>query len=326
MSTRRHDVRDSRYCLIGQRTHEQDLIGHVLERESGLWTVINLPMRYEVGVARVRVAGWSPKREDPRRAEGELLWAERFPEEEVKALERSLGPYAVAAQLQQRPSPRKGGMFPKEAWGEPVGVVQWGRVRKVVRYWDKAETEGGGKFSYGVLMFQLSFGSGKDQLETYLVYDVVRGQWSSRQREDIIHRTAVLDSELLSDIREQYPQLPELEIWEEQEPGSGGKESAELTIARLAGFAVFAEPPKGDKETRARAYAAQQQGHNVSLFRAAWNTAFIHEHAFFPNGAFVDQVDAAAGAFRKLVLQQGKVGGSMRPHRSRGAAAIRRNR
>ena len=89
-------------------------------------------------------------------------------------------------------------------------------------------------------------------------------------------------------------------MWVEQEPGSGGRESAELTISDLAGWIVTADKVTGDKATRAEPYAAQVQGGNVLLQAADWNTKFKDEHEFFPNGPYKDQVDAAGGAFAKL--------------------------
>ena len=52
---------------------------------------------------------------DPRTEPGELLWAERFGPEEIANLKISLGSYAAAGQLQQRPSPAGGGMI-KRPW------------------------------------------------------------------------------------------------------------------------------------------------------------------------------------------------------------------
>jgi len=55
--------------------------------------------------------------------EGELLWPERFGENEVSILEKQLGPWAAAGQLQQRPEPKGGGIIKGEwwqVWDEPV--------------------------------------------------------------------------------------------------------------------------------------------------------------------------------------------------------------
>jgi predicted phage terminase large subunit-like protein len=86
----------------------------------------------------------------------------------------------------------------------------------------------------------------------------------------------------------------------EQEPGSGGKESAEMTVRRNARYVVKADKVTGSKEMRADPYAAQVQGGNVMLVGADWNRDFLDEHEAFPSGKRKDKVDAAAGAFNKL--------------------------
>jgi predicted phage terminase large subunit-like protein len=48
--------------------------------------------------------------------EGALLWPERFGDSEVNALEKQLGPWAAAGQLQQRPEPKGGGIIKSEWW------------------------------------------------------------------------------------------------------------------------------------------------------------------------------------------------------------------
>ena len=64
----------------------------------------------------------------------------------------------------------------------------------------------------------------------------MRGQWSALEREQQIKAWAERDREL---IKGSY------EIGVEQEPGSGGKESAENTIRNLAGYKVFADKVTG---------------------------------------------------------------------------------
>lgn len=86
----------------------------------------------------------------------------------------------------------------------------------------------------------------------------------------------------------------------EQEPGSGGKESAESTVRNLSGFSVFVERPTGDKVYRADPFSVQVNHGNVRLLRGDWTHEFIEELRFFPAGTYKDQVDAASGAFNKL--------------------------
>ena len=112
MSTRLNDPKLGAYIIIQQRLAENDLTGHILEKNVGEWTHLMLPMKYEKDRSFVTSIGWK----DPRETEGELLWPERFGEPEVKSLERALGPYGAAGQLQQRPEPAGGGVIKREWW------------------------------------------------------------------------------------------------------------------------------------------------------------------------------------------------------------------
>jgi predicted phage terminase large subunit-like protein len=100
---------------------------------------------------------------------------------------------------------------------------------------------------------------------------------------------------------------PNVIQWVEQEPGSGGKESAENTIRSLAGLPIFRETVTGAKEVRAEPYSAQVEGENVALLSGGtWQQEYIAELRMFPNGKFSDQVDASSGAFNKLALPEKK--------------------
>ena len=70
----------------------------------------------------------------------------------------------------------------------------------------------------------------------------------------------------------------------------------------LAGYKAEADKVTDSKHIRADPYAAQVQAGNVPCSPATWNKEFLNEHETFPNGAYVDVVDAAAGAFAKLTL------------------------
>lgn len=162
-----------------------------------------------------------------------------------------------------------------------------------VRYWDKAGTEGGsGARTAGVRMAH----DGR----IFYVEDVVVGRWSALQRNRIIRATAELDG-------------PEVEVWVEQEPGSGGKESAETTVRELAGYGVRAERVTGDKVTRAAPLSAQAEAGNVVLVSAGWNAGYLAELHAFPDGGLKDAVDASSGAFNKLARGGGSLEVTMGP-------------
>jgi predicted phage terminase large subunit-like protein len=127
---------------------------------------------------------------------------------------------------------------------------------------------------------------------TYVVADVIRGQWGALDREREIRAAAERDKRWLP---YQY------EIVLEQEPGSSGKESLEATIRALAGFIVHADRVTGSKITRAEPFAAQVQGGNILLQDGNWNKAYRDELEYFPGGSHDDQVDASSAAFNHLV-------------------------
>lgn len=126
----------------------------------------------------------------------------------------------------------------------------------------------------------------------FYIEDVVRGQWSANAREKIIQQTIQRDSQLYGS---QYV------AWIEQEPGSGGKESAEYTIRNNAGYRIKADRPTGDKDVRLMPFADQAEAGNVLIVSASWNSAWLEEMTSIPNSTYRDQSDATAGAFNKLV-------------------------
>jgi len=205
---------------------------------------------------------------------------------------RAQGEYSWAGQFLQRPVPIGGGMFKTDnikivnAEEVPKEARLW--VKKV-RYWDKAATAGAGCFTVGILM-------GKDRDQRFWILDVVRGRWDTGERERKIMETAGKDGR-------------EITIGIEQEPGSGGKDSALSTIQNLAGYRVIAQRPSGPKEVRADPFSSQVNGGNVCMVKANWNNPLIDEMALFPNSIYKDQVDAGSGAFSLLTQPVRRVGG-----------------
>ena len=184
---------------------------------------------------------------------------------------------------QQNPIVVGGGMLPVEKL-RVIPQLDRSKVLTTVRYWDKANSETeDAAFTAGVRMHSMSDG-------TFVISHVVRGQWGALEREEKIKAWTEVDA----------AEFDGYEVHVEQEPGSGGKESAESTIRMLAGYSVFADRVTGAKEIRCEPFAAQVQGGNVWLVAGAWCADFIDECEVFPAGKWKDQVDAAAGAFSKL--------------------------
>lgn len=273
LPTRLNNPDKSAIVIVMQRLHEADVSGLILENDFG-YEHLCLPMEFEPERRCSTSIGFT----DPRTEDGELLFPDRFSRETVDRDKKVMGVMAVAGQFQQRPAPRGGGFFDWQKL-EIVGEAPRKLIKRV-RYWDKAGTDGGGAFTAGVLM-------GMDKEGIFYVLDVVRGQWSAAEREKAIRQTAQTDGR-------------KVHIWIEQEPGSGGKESAEATIRNLSGFRIYSERATGDKAVRAEPYAVQVEAGNVKVVASEWNKVFIDEHKTFPVGKYKDQIDAGGGAFNKL--------------------------
>lgn len=273
MSTRLNDPKTGAYVVIMQRVHEKDLSGHILARNNG-WDHLCLPARYEPDHPHVYGG-------DPRSHPGQLLWPARVGETELSTLERSLGSYGSAGQLQQRPAPREGGLF-KRHWFKIVRAAPANLTR--VRAWDLAASEAkqGSDPAYTA---GLKMGRAPDG--TLYIEDVRRAQLSPGGVEAMILNTAREDGKACR------ISLP-------QDPGQAGKSQAQYFVKQLFGFNVRTSPETGDKLTRAEPVSAQAEAGNIHLVEGAWNDAFLDEVASFPNGTFKDQVDALSRAFMEL--------------------------
>lgn len=109
MQSRFNDPKTGALVVIQQRTNALDLSGHILKKYgTDEYYHLILPAEYEPKTKSISWGGWV----DPRTEDGELLWPERFGREEIDRLKNALGAYAAAGQLQQRPSPRDGGIVP----------------------------------------------------------------------------------------------------------------------------------------------------------------------------------------------------------------------
>lgn len=266
----------SAIVIVMQRLHEQDV--SAVAKELG-YEHLMIPMRFEADRRCTTSIGW----QDPRTTDGELMFPERFPEKQVDELERTLGSYATAGQLQQRPAPRSGGMFQRSDF-EVVDALPAGKGR-TVRAWDFAASEQkpGTRPDWTVGLKMTMIG------DVFYVVDVERGQWKPSKVEEVLVATASQDG---SDVAIRIP----------EDPGAAGKADAATKIKLLKGYAVKAVRPTGEKSVRARPASAQAEAGNVKLLRGAWNQAFLDELCVFPAGVNDDQVDAFADALNELAL------------------------
>jgi len=296
MSTRVNDPKTAAKVVVMQRCHQRDLSGHLLEQ--GGWEHLCLPAEYE-GPTRVTSIGFS----DPRTEPGELLWPDRFGPIEIANLKISLGSYAAAGQLQQRPSPAGGGIF-KRHWfryyqprganlppvivrmpdGTQISIVAIEAPRNVdeqIQSWDCAfkdlETS-----DYVVGQVWARLGA------SFLLGDQVRGRWDCPATVKAVR-----------ELTQKWPGT----IAKLIEDKANGSAVIQMLAHEIPG--LLPVNPSGGKIARAQAISPLVEAGNVYLPHpdsAPWVNELIEECAAFPNGAHDDQVDAMTQALLRWHL------------------------
>jgi len=294
MSTRLNDPKTGAKVIVMQRVHEQDLGGHVLEQ--GGYEHLCLPAEYE-GNRRKTMIGWS----DPRQQIGELLWAERFGKPEIDELKRTLGSYAAAGQLQQRPSPAEGGLIKRYWWRfwQPRGAAL---PPVMVKYHDGSiaavpATVLPENFIETLQSWDCAF---KDLKSS----DYVVGQVWARKSADKFLLDQVrgqMDCPTTIDaIRKLSAKWPPARTKLIEDKANG---SAVIQVLRHELAGMIAVQPAGGKVARASAVCPQIESGNIYLphpAMAPWIEAFIEECAAFPHARHDDQVDAMSQALLRL--------------------------
>jgi predicted phage terminase large subunit-like protein len=264
--------------ILMTRWHVDDLLGRYLKKDPNV-RIVRFPAIAET--------------DEPHRRAGEALFPALKPLDFLLERKNVMSMASWESEYQQNPIITGGGIFPVEKLSI-LPVFDRSQISRTVRGWDKAGTAGGdGAYTAGVLMHKMGDGS-------FVIENVTRGRWSAFERERNIKQLAELDQQVLRE----YGKW-DYRIAVEQEPGSGGKESAEATIRNLAGFNVFADKVTGSKVARADPFAAQVQGGTVRLVASLWINDFLEEAEAYPNARHLDQIDAAAMAFRYLTNAPG---------------------
>jgi predicted phage terminase large subunit-like protein len=296
MSSRLNDPLTGAIVIITQRLSERDLAGHVVER--GGYVHLNLPSEFEPERRSITpILGW----QDPRSADGELLFPQLFPQEVIDQAKVSLGSQGFAAQHQQRPAPAEGNIFKRHWWcfwvpkgsnlpalrfrddqgqeHESVTVILPDEVDEIVQSWD------------------CSF---KEMVSA----DYVAGGVWGRLGGDVY----LLDQR---HARLNFPDtLAAVRMMSRKWPGA----SAKLIEDKANGTAVIQTlchelggiipvQPLGGKVARAYAVTPRIEAGNVYLPHPAfapWVSDYIEEHAAFPNGRYDDWVDMTTQALARL--------------------------
>lgn len=262
----------SSIVVIMQRLHEQDVSGVILEK--GLpYVHLCIPMRFESDRRCTTSIGWT----DPRTEEGELMFPERFSEEDVKTLEQTLGSYGTAGQLQQRPSPRGGGIL-KTEW-----FKYWTSLPRLEFRFITADTaqKTAEKNDYSV--FQCW---GRSLTGTAVLIDQIRGKWEAPDL--IVQARAFWNKHLHSTKQDVNGTLRGMYV-EDKVSGTGLIQT--LRREGIPVLPVFRNYGLG-KASRCYDAAPFIESGNVLLPQdAPWLQDFLSEASVFPSGVHDDQLD-----------------------------------
>lgn len=265
----------SAIVVVMQRLNEGDVSGVILDMKLP-YVHLYIPMRFESANRCETIIGWK----DPRTVEGELMFPERFSEQQVKELETTLGPYGTAGQLQQRPAPRGGGII-KVDWFKYYVELPQLEFRSI--FVDTALKDGQ-ENDYSVFECW-----GRSTTGQAVLIDLLRGKWEAP---DLLEKARAFWFKHL----ESHPApLRSMEI-EDKASGTGL-----IQTLRREGVPILPIPRDKDKISRGHDAAPFIASGNVLLpVSAHWLDEFLNEVKLFPAGKNDDQLDPMFDAIQRV--------------------------
>ncbi len=286
MSTRLNNPKTGAFVIIMQRVHHNDLVGHILAKNQD-WDHLCLPAEHETSHPTPSKTRLNFK--DPRKKRGQLLCPERFGREHIDELKTTLGTYAAAGQLQQRPSPEEGGILKRRHWRiwpkqNGIPVCEW-----VMQSYDTAYSE----------------------------KDMERNSYSARTTWGIFrHPKRGHNCALLLDVWRDHCDYPKLRKKAQKDYARAPhfdravdevliekKASGQSLIQDLRGAGIPIRTYQPDRDKVARAYSIQALFEAELIYYLEGDTdasIVIDECSQFPTGVSDDLVDTCTQAWIRL--------------------------
>ena len=283
VQSRLNDPKTGAFVIIMQRVHQNDLTGHILKNalpEDG-WVHLCVPAQYEKNHPHVYTPAPLPQitqHEDPRHEEGALLWPDRFGQKEIDTLKHTLGSYAAAGQLQQRPAPKGGGIL-RKAWWRKWEKDEFPEMVYVLQSWDTAYETGDttsysacttwGVFQLGNRYHILLLNRFRDRLPYPDLRRIAKEKYHDDKPDAVIIEKKASGQSLIQDLRQ-------------------------------ANIPVITYTPDRDKVARAHVASVLFEAGSVWYPDRRWATDVIDWCATFPAGDGEDIVDTVTQAIIRL--------------------------
>lgn len=270
--TRLNDKTKGAIIIIMQRLHEDDLVGHVMERDD--WEVLSLPA---IAIEDTEHPLNDFGHVHYRRA-GDLLMPEREPLEVLDQMRRAQGSLVFESQYQQRPTPADGNVI-KRDWLRYYDDAPT-RFDRIMASWDTASTlNEKSDFSVGTVW-------GAVGLDYYLL-DLVR---TKAEAPDLRRKILDLSADWGADPT----------IIEDTELGRAITQE----LRRSTQMLPILRRPTIEKRARLETQSVRFEAGQVYLPREApWLAVYIDELLGFPNARHDDQVDSTSQALDWLTAR-----------------------
>lgn len=262
--------------IVMQRLHQDDLVGHVLDRGED-WGILSFPAIAEEDEHYIVETPIGPRAF--KRKVGDVLDPSRESLETLQGIKQLIGTYNFASQYQQNPTPVGGAMVLTDwlQYYEPAAPLP--RFTMVIQSWDTAN-KGGELNDYSVCT-------------TWGLYD---------GRYYLLHvlRQRLNYPDLKRKVVDQVARYNPTHVIVEDK-ASGTQLIQDLKSQGVYQIKPYEAPPQTDKIMRLHAQTAQFESGHVLLPRSApWLAEYVRELTTFPGTKFDDQVDSTTQALDYL--------------------------
>ncbi|MEJ6785593.1 phage terminase large subunit [Aminobacter sp. Piv2-1] len=272
--SRLDNKKEGAIVIVMQRLHEDDLVGHLTERDDHGWTVLKIPAIATENI-HYRIGNGAERRVYHRKAD-EPIQAIREDLHQLKCLKRDVGELRFAAQYQQEPMPLAGNLIRRE-WIKSYAAPPE-EFDAIIQSWDTASNgEEHNDFSvcstWGVLG------------QKYYLLDLCRKKLDYPD----------LRTEAIRLARKHRPGIILIE-----RAGVGFSLIKDLRLQH--GEAHYPKStPRGDKPSRVAGVSSMiEQGRMLIPADAWWRDTFLKELLAFPSSRHDDQVDSVEQFLRYM--------------------------